>query len=54
MWDDRVGWRKQAMSDSEHIEPENPSADVLADRLFVVGIGGVVAFIAVIFAFIIL
>jgi hypothetical protein len=42
------------MSDSEHIEPENPSAENLADRLFVVGIAGVVSFIAVVFAFIIL
>jgi hypothetical protein len=42
------------MSDSEHIEPENPSAENLADRLFVVGIAGVVGFIAVVFAFIIL
>ncbi len=42
------------MSDSEHVEPKNPLAEDLADRLFVLGIGGLVVFIAVIFAFIIL
>ena len=48
-----VGWRKE-MSDSEHVEPENPSAEELASRLFAVAIVGVLGFIAVVFAFIIL
>ncbi len=42
------------MSDSEHVEPENPTAEDLANRLFVIAIAGVVGFIAVVFAFIIL
>ena len=42
------------MSDSEHVEPENPTAEDLANRLFVISIAGVVGFIAVVFAFIIL
>jgi hypothetical protein len=41
------------MSDSEHVEPENPPAPELADRLFVMAIVGLLAFIAVIFAFVI-
>jgi hypothetical protein len=42
------------MSDSEHVEPENPPAEELATRLFVISIAGVVGFIVVVFAFIIL
>ncbi len=42
------------MSDSEHVEPENPSAEELATRLFVISIAGVVGFIVVVFSFIIL
>jgi hypothetical protein len=42
------------MSDSEHVEPENPPADVLATRLFALSMAGVLGFIAVVFAFIIL
>ena len=42
------------MSDSEHVEPENPTAEDLANRLFVIAIASVVGFIAVVFAFIIL
>ena len=41
------------MSDEDnHIEPTPPRADILADRLFVLGIGGVLGFIAVVFLFI--
>jgi hypothetical protein len=42
------------MSDSEHVEPENPPAEELANRVFVISISGVLGFIAVVFAFIIL
>lgn len=42
------------MSDEEHIEPENPSSEVLANRLFAISMAGVLSFIAVVFAFIIL
>ena len=42
------------MSDSEHVEPENPPAEELATRLFVISIAGVVGFIVVVFALIIL
>ena len=42
------------MSDSEHVEPENPTAEELANRLFAIAIAGVVGFIVVVFAFIIL
>lgn len=42
------------MSDPHHVEPENPPADQLATRLFVMGILAVLSFIAVVFAFIIL
>jgi hypothetical protein len=42
------------MSDSDHVEPENPPAEELANRLFVISIAGVVGFIVVVFAFIIL
>ncbi len=42
------------MSDAEHVEPENPSAEELANRLFAIAIAGVLGFIAVVFAFIIL
>lgn len=42
------------MSDSEHVEPENPPAEELANRLFAMAIAGILGFIAVVFAFIIL
>jgi len=42
------------MSDSEHVEPENPSGEELANRLFAMTMAGVLGFIAVVFAFIIL
>jgi hypothetical protein len=42
------------MSDSEHIEPENPSAEALSDRLFAMTMAGVLGFVVVVFAFIIL
>jgi len=42
------------MSDEEHVEPENPKSDELATRLFVISMAGVLSFIAVVFAFIIL
>ncbi len=37
-----------------HVEPENPPADELATRLFAMAIIGVLSFISVVFAFIIL
>jgi hypothetical protein len=40
------------MSDSHHVEPENPPAEQLATRLFVMGMVGVLGFIAVVFTFI--
>jgi len=42
------------MSDSEHVEPENPSGEELATRLFAITMAGVVGFIVVVFSFIIL
>lgn len=42
------------MSDDHHVEPENPGSGELADRLFAISMAGVLAFIAVVFAFIIL
>lgn len=42
------------MSDSEHVEPENPSSEELSDRLFAIMIASVLGFIVVVFAFIIL
>ena len=42
------------MSDHQHVEPENQSADRLATSLFVLGILGILSFIAVIFYFVIL
>lgn len=43
------------MSDDEqHVEPENPKAEELATRLFVISMAGVIAFIALAFAFVIL
>ena len=42
------------MSDEDHVEPEMPRSDELATRLFVISMAGVIAFIAVVFAFIIL
>ena len=40
------------MSDDNHLEPTPPRADDLADRLFLLGIGGVIGFIATVFIFI--
>ena len=40
------------MSDHYHVDPPNPPADELATRLFVLGITGVLGFIAVIFIFV--
>lgn len=42
------------MSDENHEEPELPDASELANRLFAVSMAGVLSFIAVIFAFVIL
>ena len=42
------------MSDSEHVEPENPSGEELATRLFAITMARVVGFIVVVFSFIIL
>ena len=42
------------MSDSEHVEPEMPTAEGLSDRLFAITMVGVLGFIAVVFIFIIL
>lgn len=42
------------MSDSEHVEPENPTAGELSNRLFAITMAGVLGFIVVVFAFIIL
>lgn len=42
------------MSDEEeHVEPTPPNADDLANRLFLLGMAGVLGFIAVVFIFII-
>lgn len=40
------------MSEEEHEEPIDPPADELATRLFYVSISGVLAFVAVVFIFI--
>jgi hypothetical protein len=40
------------MSDHDHVEPEMIPADQLATRLFILGITGVLAFIAIVFVFI--
>jgi hypothetical protein len=40
------------MSEEEHVEPINPPAEELATRLFVISIVGILAFIAVVFIFI--
>jgi hypothetical protein len=41
------------MSDEEnHVEPPNPPAEELADRLFMVSMVGILSFIAVVFIFI--
>ena len=42
------------MSDEDHVEPENPGSGELANRLFIISMAGVLSFIAVIFAFVIL
>ena len=41
------------MSDSEHVEPEAPSAEELGNRLFAIAMAGILGFIAVVFIFII-
>ncbi len=41
------------MSDHHHVEPENPSADAFATRLFVVSMAGILAFITIVFTFVI-
>ena len=38
--------------DDNHVEPTPPTADDLADRLFLLGVGGVIGFIAIVFIFI--
>ena len=38
--------------DDNHIEPTPPNADDLADRLFLLGIAGILGFIAIVFIFI--
>ena len=40
------------MSDHLHIDPPNPPAEELATRLFALGVVGILAFIAVVFIFI--
>ena len=42
------------MSHDHHVEPEPPDAEDLANRLFAISMAGVLAFIAIVFAFIIL
>ena len=42
------------MSDDDHIEPTPPNSSDLANRLFILSMAGVLSFIAVIFAFVIL
>ena len=42
------------MSDEKHVEPTPPESGELATRLFVISMAGVLSFIAVVFAFIIL
>ena len=42
------------MSDDHHVEPEMPESDALATRLFVISMAGVLSFIAIVFAFVIL
>jgi hypothetical protein len=42
------------MSDEKHVEPELPTSGELANRLFAISMAGVLSFIAVVFAFIIL
>ena len=40
--------------DDNHVEEPNPGSEDLADRLFVISMAGLLSFIAVIFAFVIL
>jgi hypothetical protein len=42
------------MSDDHHVEPKNPDSRDLVNRLFVISMAGVLSFIAVVFAFVIL
>jgi len=44
---------QEKMSESEHLEPEPPPAEELANRLFALAMVGVLGFIAVVFIFII-
>ena len=39
--------------DSDHVEPENPDAADLANRLYAIAMVGILGFIAVVFIFII-
>ena len=41
------------MSEPEHVEPENPEAADLANRLFAIAMVGIGGFIAIVFIFII-
>ena len=38
--------------DSDHVEPENPDAAEVANRLYVISMVGILGFIAVVFIFI--
>ena len=38
--------------EQDHVEPKNPRAEDLADRLFVIGMAALGGFIAVVFIFI--
>lgn len=42
------------MSDEDHQEPTPPSSGDLANRIFVISMAGVLSFIAVVYAFVIL
>jgi len=42
------------MSDDDHEEPEMPTSEYLATRLFTITAAGIVAFIVVTYAFVIL
>lgn len=41
------------MSDHEHVEPENPPAEDFATRLFAMSMVGILAFITIVFIFVI-
>jgi hypothetical protein len=44
---------QEEMSDQEHVEPDPPPAEELANRLFAIAMAGILGFIAVVFIFII-